>query len=252
MSSNAPIAPDRERGYPIIAREGWPIVALFILIAAAASYGAVTWLGPWGWIVAGIGAALCLWCLWFFRDPVRNTPHDAHSVICPADGVVCMVGTGVPPPELGLGLSAPLPRVCVFMNVFNVHVNRAPVAGKVVRVAHQMGKFLNASYDKASEENERCSIALERADGQMVIAVQIAGLVARRIICRAKSGDTLLAGERYGLIRFGSRVDVYLPVGSTIRSNVGDVVVAGETILASLPVAASQSPNDTAELVEAR
>lgn len=226
---------DREHSYPIVAREGWPIVALFILVAAAASYGALAWLGPWGWIVVCIGAALCIWCVWFFRDPVRLTPRDSNVAICPADGVVCMIGTGVPPAELGLGVSSALPKVCVFMNVFNVHVNRAPVEGKVIRVAHQVGKFFNASYDKASEQNERCSIALQRADGQVVVAVQIAGLVARRIICRAKAGDSLLAGERYGLIRFGSRVDVYLPVGSSIRVKVGDTVVAGEAILAQLP-----------------
>jgi phosphatidylserine decarboxylase len=218
----------------MVAREGWVIVAGFVVVAAGATWGAVAWLGSWGWIVGGVGAALCVWCVWFFRDPVRRVPADPNAVICPADGVVCQVGTGMPPAELGLGSTGAMAKVCVFMNVFNVHVNRAPVAGKVVRVAHQMGKFLNAAYDKASDENERCSLVLEREDGTTVVAVQIAGLVARRIICRAKVGDELGAGERYGLIRFGSRVDVYLPAGSEILTKVGEKVVAGETILARL------------------
>lgn len=228
-----------EDGYPIVAREGWMIVAIFVVVAGSATAGAVWWLGAWGWIVGALGTALCVWCVWFFRDPVRKVPSAAGAVICPADGVVCLVGTGVPPAELGLEGSTPRAKVCVFMNVFNVHVNRAPVAGKVVRVAHQVGRFFNAAYDKASDENERCSLAIEREDGRVVVAVQIAGLVARRIICRAKVGDVLGAGERYGLIRFGSRVDVYLPEGSTIRAKVGERVVAGETVLAELGAAST-------------
>jgi phosphatidylserine decarboxylase len=236
----------------MVAREGWVIVAIFVVVATGATWGAVAWLGSWGWIVGGVGAALCVWCVWFFRDPVRSVPADPNAVICPADGVVCLVGAGAPPAELGLGSTGAMTRVCVFMNVFNVHVNRAPVAGKVVRVAHQKGRFFNAAYDKASEENERCSLVLERGDGTTVVAVQIAGLVARRIICRAKEGDQLGAGERYGLIRFGSRVDVYLPKGSDVLARVGEKVVAGETILARLASAEGRVERAAGAFAEAR
>lgn len=231
-----------EESFPIVAREGWVIVLLFVVVACGVTWGAVAWLGMWGWIVGALGAALCVWCVWFFRDPVRRVPGDSNAVVCPADGVVCMVGTGAPPRELELGDAGPMPKICVFMNVFNVHVNRAPVAGRVVRVVHRVGKFLNASFDKASEDNERCSMAIERADGSIVVAVQIAGLVARRIICRAKADDVVRAGERYGLIRFGSRVDVYLPKGSRVLAKVGDKVVAGESVLATLATEDAPAP----------
>lgn len=196
-------------------------------------WGAVGWLGGWGWLVVFVGTTLSVWCIAFFRDPNREGSNDPRDVLSPADGVVCVVDQAAPPIDLGLG-RALVPRVCVFMNVFNVHVNRAPVAGRVERIAYHEGRFLNASFDKASELNERSSMAIEMPDGRRLVAVQIAGLVARRIVSRVKVGDALGKGERYGLIRFGSRVDVYLPSGSTVAVGVGQRVRAGSTTIAKL------------------
>lgn len=220
----------------VIAPEGRPILATFFLVSAALSLAALWFLGPWGWIVVAVGLTLTLWCAWFFRDPARTTPTDATAVVSPADGVVCLIGQAAPPPDLGIvGPHADrMVRVCVFMNVFNVHVNRAPVPGVITKIAYHAGQFLNASFDKASELNERSSMALRIPDGRTVVAVQIAGLVARRIVSRVKEGQSLNRGERYGLIRFGSRVDVYLPEGSIVSAQLGQKVVAGETILATL------------------
>jgi phosphatidylserine decarboxylase len=198
------------------------------------NFGGVTlilgliWL-PLGWI----GLGLTIWCYYFFRDPKRVTPTRAGLVISPADGVISMIEPAVPPAELGLG-TTPLTRISVFMNVFNCHVNRAPVPGRVRTVAYRPGKFLNASLDKASEDNERNGVTIEMADGRTFGVVQIAGLVARRIVCFVKEGDTLEAGERFGLIRFGSRVDVYLPAGVAPLAVLGQNAVAGETVLADL------------------
>jgi phosphatidylserine decarboxylase len=191
-------------------------------------------------MVGALTLVLCLWCIWFFRDPQRAIPADHAAVICPADGVVCSIGPATPPEELGMG-AAELTRICVFMNVFNVHVNRSPVAGKIIKRLHAPGKFLNASLDKASTDNERLSLVLEMPDGTRIASVQIAGLVARRIICRAKEGQSLAAGERYGLIRFGSRVDVYLPRAVAPSVTLGQTVVAGETILARLGPAGAKA-----------
>lgn len=208
-----------------IHREGWPFIALFALAALLLG---LLW-APLGWL----GLVATLWCVSFFRNPDRVTPSRAGLVISPADGMVCMVGHAVPPVELGMG-SEPRMRVSVFMSVFDVHINRIPVDGKVVRVAYKPGKFLNASLDKASEDNERLGIRVVVADGREVAAVQIAGLVARRIKCDIGEGAVVEAGQRYGLIRFGSRVDVYLPDGVAPLIAPGQRAIAGETVLADL------------------
>jgi phosphatidylserine decarboxylase len=183
---------------------------------------------PLGWI--GVGATV--WCALFFRDPDRVTPLGDGLVVSGADGVVCDVKSAVPPPELGLG-TEPLPRVAVFMNVFDVHVNRAPVGGRVARIAYTPGKFLNADLDKASEDNERNALVVESPHGSVGV-VQIAGLIARRIVCFAREQETLAPGQRFGLIRFGSRVDHYLPAGTVPLVGVGQRTVAGETVIAEL------------------
>ena len=170
---------------------------------------------------------------YFFRDPERITPTREGLVICPADGVVQSVVHAVPPAELELG-DAPRLRIAVFMNVFNVHVNRVPITGKITAKGYRPGKFLNASLDKASIDNERMSLKITSEDGTEIGFVQIAGLVARRILCQVSEGDTLHAGQRFGLIRFGSRVDVYLPNGVESLVSVGQTTIAAETILADL------------------
>ena len=211
--------------------EGIRFVGAFALASAVLF---LIW-APLGWI----GVGLTVWCYYFFRDPKRVTPTRPGLVISPADGVVSLIEPAVPPAELGLG-PEPLTRVSVFMNVFNCHVNRAPVPGTVTKVAYRPGKFLNASLDKASEDNERMSLAMQMEDGRHVAFVQIAGLVARRIVCFVTEGARLGAGERFGLIRFGSRVDVYLPQGVNPLVAVGQGTIAGETVLADLT--ASEPP----------
>tara|TARA_R110000850_G_scaffold128231_7_gene247563 strand:- start:2287 stop:2940 length:654 start_codon:yes stop_codon:yes gene_type:complete len=182
-----------------------------------------------GWI--GVGATV--WCYYFFRDPERLTPKGDNLVISPADGIISLIEPAVPPAELGMA-DTPLTRVSVFMNVFNCHVNRSPVAGEVTAIAYRPGKFFNASLDKASEDNERNSLRIQMADGRDIAVVQIAGLVARRIVCFTKKGAHIQAGQRFGLIRFGSRLDVYLPQGVEPRVSIGQTMVAGETVLAEL------------------
>lgn len=219
---------------PIIAPEGLPIVLAFFVVSDVLSVAAWFLLPLWAFAaVAGVCLLLTLWCIWFFRDPQRVIPQDADAVICPADGRVVIVDVAAPPPELGLG-SERMQRICIFMNVFNVHVNRSPVDGTVERIAYRPGAFFNASFDKASDLNERCSLLLRLRDGRPVVCVQIAGLVARRIVCRVKEGTFLHGGQRFGLIRFGSRVDVYLPVGTTPAVAVGQVTAAGSTVIARL------------------
>ena len=186
---------------------------------------------PLGWI----GAGLTVWCYYFFRDPQRAVPQRAGLVLSPADGTVSAVAPAVAPEELGLG-DAALTRISIFMSVFNCHINRAPAAGTVGAIAYRPGKFLNASLDKASEDNERNGLRLDLADGRSIGVVQIAGLVARRILCWTDPGAELAAGERFGLIRFGSRVDVYLPAGAAVKVAVGQTAVAGETVLAEYGV----------------
>jgi len=245
-----PTAALPDEPYPSVAREGWPIVGVFILGAAVLSRLSVWLLGPLGWLMLIPTGLLSLWAIWFFRDPPRQIPADPDAVICPADGVISFVGPTRPPAELGIDepTAAAMTRVSVFMNVFNVHVNRSPVTGIVAAANYRPGKFFNASFDKASEHNERSSLLLRLADGRVVACVQIAGLIARRIICRVKPGDSLRAGQRFGLIRFGSRVDVYLPAGVAPGVRVGEKVVAGETIFAHLASRPAASP----QLAEAR
>ncbi|MCO4776049.1 phosphatidylserine decarboxylase [Lentibacter algarum] len=206
-------------------KEGRKFVAVFAAITVALSF---LW-EPLFWL--GCGATV--WCYYFFRDPVRMIPQNDALVLSPADGVVSLIEEVVPPAELGLG-QEPVTRVSVFMNVFNCHVNRAPIAGKVTQITYHHGKFLNASLDKASEFNERNCLTIETPAGAKIGVIQIAGLVARRIVCFVKEGDERAAGERFGLIRFGSRLDVFLPVGVQPLVPLGTTAVAGETILADL------------------
>ncbi|MEZ5810978.1 MAG: phosphatidylserine decarboxylase [Rhizobiaceae bacterium] len=211
---------------------GYPFIAAFAVASLVLGF---LW-GPLFWI----GLILTGWCVYFFRDPERVTPVDDDLVVSPADGKVSAVGPAVPPAELGLGGKQML-RVSVFMNVFSCHVNRAPVRGRIARIAYKPGKFLNAELDKASAENERNGLVIDSPNGA-VAAVQVAGLVARRILCFAIEDTEISAGERFGLIRFGSRVDVYLPEGAVARVAVGQTSVAGETVIASFGGVA-QSPH---------
>ena len=184
-------------------------------------------------------AAVTAWTLMFFRDPARTTPIDDRFVVAPADGLVTLIETVMPPAEFtgpdALG-DQPMTRVSIFMSVFDVHINRTPIRGTIKRVVYIAGKFLNADLDKASEENERQHFLVERSDGVRIGFTQIAGLVARRIVAFVKEGDSVANGQRIGLIRFGSRVDVYLPAGTSSRVIKGQRCVAGETILAELGV----------------
>jgi len=208
-----------------IHRAGWPFIALFAAGAVALNFvsGAL-----------GIaGAVLTLWCVYFFRDPDRVTPARDGLIISAADGVVQLIDQAAPPAELDMG-EEPRTRVCVFMNVFNVHVNRIPTDGTLTALSYRPGKFVNATLDKASELNERQSLRLTMADGRDIAFVQIAGLVARRILCDVAQGQTVKAGERFGMIRFGSRVDVYLPAGVESLVAVGQTSVAGETVIADI------------------
>jgi phosphatidylserine decarboxylase len=208
--------------HPLIAREGWPFLG-----AAVAAAAVVTWLA--GWWSAPLWVA-ALFVLQFFRDPPREVPQGAGLVLSPADGRIVQVGRAR---DDYLGRDAV--KISVFMNVFNVHSNRAPVDGTVENVWYFPGSFVNADLDKASVENERNAIHLRTAEGADVTAVQVAGLIARRILCYAGKGDRLARGQRYGFIRFGSRVDVYLPTGSTPKVAIGDRVSATATVLATLP-----------------
>lgn len=204
-------------------REGYRFVAGFFGVSVLLGFIA----DPLFWI----GMVLTAWCAYFFRDPERVTPVDDDLVISPADGRVSSVVRMTPPEELGLGTEEML-RISVFMNVFNCHVNRAPMAGRCIRKVYSRGKFLNAELDKASTENERSGVVIETQRHGEIGVVQIAGLVARRILCWAEEGEMLDAGERYGLIRFGSRLDVFLPQTARPLVSVGQLAVAGETMLA--------------------
>ena len=206
-------------------REGYRFVAIFAAITLV-----LFWIwDPLGWL--GLGATV--WCYYFFRDPRRAVPQGRGLIVSPADGVVSLIERAVPPPELGAGDQA-LTRVSVFMSVFNCHVNRAPIAGRLVKMAYRPGKFLNAALDKASEDNERNALLFEIDGGRQLVVVQIAGLVARRIVPFVAEGQSLRTGERFGLIRFGSRLDVYLPEGVEPIVALGQTMVAGETVLAEL------------------
>jgi phosphatidylserine decarboxylase len=183
--------------------------------------------------LAWIGLAFTLFCLFFFRDPERFTPGRPGLVVAPADGRIVSIAAVTPPAELGLG-SEPRWRVAIFLSVLNVHVNRMPVDGTVTRIAYHHGKFVNASLDKASTDNERNALAIRLSDGRDIAVVQIAGLIARRILCDVHEGDTLQAGSRFGIIRFGSRTDLYLPEGVRPLVVEGQTMIGGETVIADL------------------
>jgi phosphatidylserine decarboxylase len=213
------LAPVHPEGYPFV---GASAVAALILF----------WLWtPLGWLAA----IATLWCAYFFRDPSRVTPMCDGIVVAPADGRVSQVVDAVPPKELGLG-DGPLPRISIFMSVFDCHINRSPVAGRIERIVYRPGKFISADLDKASEVNERNAIVIATETGQRVAVIQIAGLVARRIVSFAREQENLRTGQRIGMIRFGSRVDVYLPEGTHALTGEGQTAVAGETVLADLTV----------------
>ncbi len=209
--------------HPIIAREGWPFIAIALVAAAGIhAYAGFGW-AAFPWLIA-------LFMVQFFRDPPRQIPGEAGAVLSPADGRIVSVEKARDP-----YLERDALKISVFMNVFNAHSNRSPVDGVVEKTWYFPGKFFNADLAKASTENERAVIYLRTPDGRDVTCVQVAGLIARRILCYAKEGRQLARGERFGFIRFGSRVDVYLPVTATPRVSVGDKVYATETILAALP-----------------
>ena len=210
---------------PIIHPEGWKFAFIFFVISLLT----LLIYAP----VSIVGFSLTLFTLWFFRDPSRNTPVDSNLIISSADGKVCLIDVACPPTEVSMKQEK-MKRVCVFMNVFNVHVNRSPVAGVIKDIVYKEGQFLNASLDKASEKNERSSLIINSEHGVDIVVVQIAGLIARRILGFVSKNQNLNQGERFGLIRFGSRVDIYMPLDSTVQCSVGDKVVAGESVLASL------------------
>ena len=210
----------------IIHPEGWKFAGILFVSSIILFYLFASIL------IALIGFFLTFFVLWFFRDPKRNTPQDENLIISSADGKVCLIDEAYPPEELPIE-SQKMKRICVFMNVFNVHVNRSPVHGNVDHIVYKEGKFLNASLDKASDKNERSSLVLNTQNGTKIIVVQIAGLIARRILSFISPNMLLNQGERFGLIRFGSRVDIYLPLDAVEKCKVGDKVVAGESILAS-------------------
>ena len=212
--------------FPSVHPEGrkFTVIAAFITLVVF-----LTLPDALGWLLAGVS----VWVAAFFRDPIRTTPQDPSLVVAPADGLVTMISRVSAPPELAGegGLSGEFTRVSIFMSVFDVHINRTPIAGRIARVAYVPGKFLNADLDKASEDNERQHFLVEREDGVKIGFTQIAGLVARRIMAFVQVGDQVAAGERIGLIRFGSRVDVFLPAGTGAQVLLGQRTIAGETVL---------------------
>ena len=210
---------------PFIHPEGWRFAITFFVISI--------FLGFVSTAISIIGYLLTIFTLWFFRDPERNTPYDSNSIISSADGKVCLIDESYPPKEISMSQEK-MKRICVFMNVFNVHINRSPVSGTVKAIVYKEGQFLNASLDKASEKNERSSLVINSTNnGPEIVVVQIAGLIARRILGFVSSNDNLAQGERFGLIRFGSRVDIYMPLDAVTKCSVGDKVVAVKTVLAS-------------------
>ena len=212
---------NRHYPHPLIAREGWPFLVGIVVITALATYFFCWWSAPL-WIIA-------LVVLQFFRDPPRDIPQDPKAVLCPADGRIVVVGKAIDPYRNREAL-----KISVFMNVFNVHSQRSPVDGIVEKVEYHGGSFLNAALDKASLENERCALHLKTKDGRDITCVQIAGLVARRILNYVDAGVTLAPGQRYGFIRFGSRVDLYLPLDTKVKVVIGEKVQATSTVLAEL------------------
>lgn len=220
--------------HPIIATEGWPFIAVGLVLSIIFSCCCGWWSLPF-WLFT-------LFSLQFFRDPARDIPADADAVLCPADGRIVVVEKATDPYRQTEAL-----KISVFMNVFNVHSQRAPVDGTISRVEYNAGKFLNAALDKASTENERNAVLLTTRSGRDITFVQVAGLVARRVLCYVNAGESMVRGERYGFIRFGSRVDVYLPVDAVANVAIGDKVRASETILARLPLAAPAATQPESE-----
>jgi phosphatidylserine decarboxylase len=218
---------------PPVHPAGRPFISAGLAIATAGALGqAITgrnyrWLRRAGLVAAGA-------CAGFFRHPPRVPPTRPGAIVAPADGVICVIDSAAPPAELSMG-DVPLPRVSIFLSLLDAHVQRAPVSGEVIAVQHRPGRFRSADLPSASTDNERTSVRIRTADGAEVVAVQIAGLLARRIVCDAHVGDKLSIGETYGLIRFGSRLDTYLPPGADPVVKVGQRAVAGETVLAELP-----------------
>ncbi|MGY4654208.1 phosphatidylserine decarboxylase [Mycobacterium sp. URHB0021] len=210
---------------PPMHRAGLPFVGASLVVAAAGRKN--RWLRGAGLTSAAANAA-------FFRHPPRVPPTRPGLVVAPADGLICLIGEELPPAELGLP-ATPLPRISIFLSILDAHVQRAPIGGEVVAAVHQPGLFLSADLEAASADNERNSVLIRTPDGTEVIAVQIAGLVARRIVCDVKAGDKLSIGDTYGLIRYGSRLDTYLPEGANILVTTGQRALAGETVLAELP-----------------
>ncbi|MBV9538649.1 MAG: phosphatidylserine decarboxylase [Acidisphaera sp.] len=208
-------------------RAGVPFIAAAAAVAVIAGAVGAMWLF---WL----GLAAALFCLYFFRDPERVPPRRPGVVVAPADGRVVSVAAAVPPPELELG-AEPLLRVGIFLSVLDVHVNRVPAGGEVTRIAYRPGRFVNAHLDKASEDNERNALAIRLSDGRSIGVVQIAGLIARRILCDVRVGEAVRIGERFGMIRFGSRTDTYLPPGALALVEPGQTTVGGETVIAELP-----------------
>ena len=216
-SIRAQLTPIHPQGYPFIG--GFALASLILF-----------WLwSPLGWL----GALATLWCAYFFRDPPRVTPVRDGIVVAPADGRVSQIANAVPPRELELG-GRPLPRISIFMSVFDCHVNRSPVAGRIERMIYRAGEFLSADLDKASEDNERNAFVIATGSGARIAVIQIAGLIARRIVPFVREGEAVAAGSRIGMIRFGSRVDVYLPEGARALVAEGQTALAGETVLADL------------------
>jgi phosphatidylserine decarboxylase len=215
-SIRAQLVPVHREGYPFLGASAVITLVLFVL-----------W-QPLGWIALMATG----WVAYFFRDPARVTPLEEGLLVAPADGRISQVARAEPPPELGLG-GLPLQRISIFMSVFDCHVNRSPLAGRIERIAYRAGAFLSADLDKASEANERNSLIIASPGGRIAV-VQIAGLVARRIVPFVREGEVIAAGERIGMIRFGSRVDVYLPEGATALVSEGQIMTAGETVIADL------------------
>ena len=209
---------------PFIHPDGWKFATIFFVISILLSFISI--------VISVIGYLLTLFTLWFFRDPKRNTPIDTNLIISSADGKVCLIDEAYPPEEVSINQEK-MKRICVFMNVFNVHINRSPVSGNVKDIIYKEGQFLNASLDKASEKNERSSLIISSDNGVEIIVVQIAGLIARRILGFISNNHNLHQGERFGLIRFGSRVDIYMPLDAVTKCSIGDKVIAGESVLAS-------------------
>ncbi|HQT46655.1 MAG TPA: phosphatidylserine decarboxylase [Acidocella sp.] len=211
------LAPPHKAGYPFI------LGGIAVALLGLPLWHVLTW----------VGLLFTLFCFYFFRDPERVLPPRENVFVAPADGLVVSIEPAVPPAELGMG-ETPRMRVAIFLSVLDVHVNRAPIGGVVRKIAYHAGKFLSAAEDKASEENERNALLLALPGGQEVAVVQIAGLIARRILCEVAEGQTLKAGERFGIIRFGSRTDLYLPEGCVPLVAVGQRTIGGETVIAEL------------------